>query len=608
MADPSISTKQRPRPTVANEDSFREQLYWEESDENSGETTVVRRTSAGPPAHPDQPTLGRPSVSRQPVHRQSSQIPHPETESVDGEFPERGVSSARNERSRRPSTLQKRAEYDILYTSADSKDVSVRLELDLHHDIDDEMEEFNRFVCLGDFRNAKCFFDEHLGAHMNNPLVFVQYAEMLLEMGDFKSIMLLDPDPAFSCLEGIETNQIPGGLEALRWNWRLIKAVTLSHIQHEMQPVMAEYELMMRNFPKSTAESSTEIRVVSLILSLLLHMGIPTIVTQDFLNDEDWELVYQGMLTEGRIWDFKNLFTSVTGHAGFDQAVEVFFGSRDAVEAILTDWKTTENDDSTQLALLSILSLMTLDCLTSPETQKYAERCLRAANAIGESVLQRFPQHVKTRPFLQWVVARSATSARKEDTGSLAFEYLEYYPGEAVLPTNLDIPFYIPIGQENPGWTPPELEEESSEPLETALNAAIQLEDYETQAVLLQQLIVRSKHPGALFQKLANLQKSVQNNRTGYLKTCLSMYLLSKDKASKKELRAELAEFDWDDDPKNLMNPVHAATRDILLRALSENAAQYPPNSIRAALKYYESLPNFFQDLIDHNEPPQFKP
>jgi len=321
----------------------------------------------------------------------------------------------------------------------------------------------------------------------------------------------------------------------------------------------------------------------------------------------DWKKVYEQLLIQGRIWDFRDVLVTIITYFSLEEAMDAFFApeSNNAIDIMLKDWKTDEPDEPTQLALLDIMSFLAISACSSSNVSPLAESYLEAADALGESVLQNFPDDVKSRPFLQWVIAKAAISARRGKRSPLSFDYLADYPGESVLPKRIGIPYYIPVRQENPGWVVPEIPPKSLEPLEMSLKAARELDDYQTQATCLKELIIRSKTPATLFDELSTLQKSAQQNMDGYLATCLSKYLICKDEESKRKLRAELADFGWWEEPSDVVSPIRAATRDVLMRALSPIDVEYIPNSIRAGVKYYKSLPAFFQHLIDQHVPPE---
>jgi hypothetical protein len=91
------------------------------------------------------------------------------------------------------------ADVDAVHNSADARDLTVHLELDLYGDVEEELEEFNQLVRMGNFAAADSFFESYLKGHMSSdPSILIQYAEMLLAKGDFKSLLLLDGDSLFA--------------------------------------------------------------------------------------------------------------------------------------------------------------------------------------------------------------------------------------------------------------------------------------------------------------------------------------------------------------------------------------------------------------------------
>lgn len=123
-----------------------------------------------------------------------------------------------------------------IYSSTEARDTTIRLEMDLLTDVDDELEEFNRLTRTGNFALAKSFFDTNLRAHVSreNPSIFVQYAEMLLEKGDFRSLLRMDGRTVFS---GESTSLDDSPKQRLELNWKLIRAVALCSSQHDLRTV-----------------------------------------------------------------------------------------------------------------------------------------------------------------------------------------------------------------------------------------------------------------------------------------------------------------------------------------------------------------------------------
>lgn len=92
----------------------------------------------------------------------------------------------------------------------DPQDMTVHLNLPTTDDIGLELEEFSILRRLGNFKAAKAYFKERLGTHRRKPYVFVQYAQMLLDAGDYKALGRLRPEAVFGTdhLQGSGASQI----------------------------------------------------------------------------------------------------------------------------------------------------------------------------------------------------------------------------------------------------------------------------------------------------------------------------------------------------------------------------------------------------------------
>jgi hypothetical protein len=127
--------------------------------------------------------------------------------------------------------------FETTYTSSDHKDVTVHLEADVFPDIDGELELLNRMMRLGNFKGAKEFFDAHLKQYSNHPAVFVNYAEVLLEMDDFKAVLALDDSSV-----DFESSSDGSG-DALDWQtleneWKFIQAIAFNVSQSRTDVIM----------------------------------------------------------------------------------------------------------------------------------------------------------------------------------------------------------------------------------------------------------------------------------------------------------------------------------------------------------------------------------
>lgn len=158
-------------------------------------------------------------------------------------------------------TLRLAADVDAVYSSAEAKDLTVHLEFDLFRDLDEELEEFNLLARMGNFAAANSFFEVNLKEHMNSdPSIFVQYAEMLLMKGDFRSVLLLDGNPVFGS-RGFSSRKHLAYSEArdpLEMNWMLVRASALIHSQHELHRVWDGIQTPLPDLSPTSGIGSTE--------------------------------------------------------------------------------------------------------------------------------------------------------------------------------------------------------------------------------------------------------------------------------------------------------------------------------------------------------------
>lgn len=329
------------------------------------------------------------------------------------------------------------------------------------------------------------------------------------------------------------------------------------------------------------------------------HM-VPGLALKELREWGDWRDIYEGLITQGRIWDFHDLF--MAAHVGFGTTVaqEQFFGPRDVLECLLSDWRTTEQDESTQLALLDILAFMACDADNSIKSQRFAKRCLQEASVISESIIQHHPRSMHTRPFLQWTIAQASVSLRKGHSVPPSYNDLRNFCGLLETAADTGIPYYVPVNQEQPAWAPIDLPKGSISHLNSVLEASRELQDYVTEAQCLGELILRVSNPSSQVDELLQLQNEKQNNIQGYLQTSFSRYLLSTDPQSKAKLVADLKGFGPLRNASSLIFPDRACVRDILLRALSPKRSNSLIYSINASQPFYSLLPNKYQTWIDH--------
>lgn len=209
----------------------------------------------GPPSHPSSRDSSRSGPSQSLAAASPSMPPQDEKQRSKIHFGNRD-----NEHQAYDSTvLRTPTSIHAVYTAVEAKDVTVHMELDVSKDLGDEWEILNRLSRTGNFSLGKEFFDSHLKAHVDDPAVFVQYPEMLLEQGDFKSLLLLDDKPIFWEYGDKQLEESKSGIHRLELNWKLIRAIALCHSQHTLSSVWEGIDLAAKVVLRALATNSTEV-------------------------------------------------------------------------------------------------------------------------------------------------------------------------------------------------------------------------------------------------------------------------------------------------------------------------------------------------------------
>lgn len=265
--------------------------------------------------------------------------------------------------------------------------------------------------------------------------------------------------------------------------------------------------------------------------------------------------LYKSLLSDGRIWDVRDIISVSVSALGKKHTWKTFIGadiySTTFFSDFLRDWNLEEYDESSYLATLDILATLGQSFISqlrpklNQQTIEDAKQVLELARRFSTCIKDNNPEHIKSRPYLRWILAEAElvrhVAGLKNDAAS-AQKSLRRFPGLTVWLSAL--PIYIPISSENPGWCASTLEGNSTDLLHTGLKAAQDLGDYRMEASFLRELACRSEDPTELLAKLGNLQKLTQGDMVGYLQTCLTKYLLAHDEAQLQALRDELADFE----------------------------------------------------------------
>jgi hypothetical protein len=82
-----------------------------------------------------------------------------------------------------------------IWNTSTRQDTTIHFNLDIEEDSEEPLEEFSRLKRLGNFKAAGEFFQANLFGYIeDSPYVAVEYADMLLEQGDYERLFELNQD------------------------------------------------------------------------------------------------------------------------------------------------------------------------------------------------------------------------------------------------------------------------------------------------------------------------------------------------------------------------------------------------------------------------------
>lgn len=139
------------------------------------------------------------------------------------------------------------------------QDASVHLELLITDDHETELEEFCRLQRLGNFAAAEEYFKDNLETYLNNPYVFVQYGQMLLEKGDYLAFERLNAEAVFG-KEDVRTLRPREKIVVVERDWSQPRVRSRSRSRSWSRPRERRREIIIRSRSQSPAESGRQQR------------------------------------------------------------------------------------------------------------------------------------------------------------------------------------------------------------------------------------------------------------------------------------------------------------------------------------------------------------
>ncbi|KAI3393653.1 hypothetical protein diail_3833 [Diaporthe ilicicola] len=508
-----------------------------------------------------------------------------------------------------------------------SKDLTVHLRLPITNDFDVRLDVFAQLVRLGDFTEADRYFREHLEDHLSHPYVFVQYAAMLLKRGDYLAFEQLNAEPVFGNDETKGQTPLNGNserhlsdyysdedvydedrrrrsrrrssanqtlpdqsdaMELLRRNWKLMQALSICHSKGILNDAAHEVQSAVHDLDLGDEICSTEVHIVVLVFQICALLA-PNRLTDDnlystLLNWFDGAALYESLLAQGRIWDFADLYKASYTVFGTETTLTLFTRNL-GLETVMDQWTLENDDESTTLAQLDMLSWALIQQPESRESLKERNDIFEKARSYAESIKTHHPKRMKSSPFITWLLGKTVHMSLKEtwfkDHIKSLNSHLSDFPGLVCGLGFWSEPlFYVPRRSENPGRPVPNTPADANQPILAALKAAKQLGDYQTMAYGLDILIARSGDPAKPMNELLELQKKTQGDEKGYMFTLLMSYLTCTEPGAEKRLLKQLRDTPSWTDTREIRSHAFYFARDFMQRSLSIRL-ESPEGSIR---------------------------
>ncbi|KAF7865734.1 hypothetical protein EAF04_005900 [Stromatinia cepivora] len=498
-----------------------------------------------------------------------------------------------------------------------TQDNTIHLEFDIVEDYEEYLEEFSRLKRFGRFKDAEEYFQRNLFDQIRTPRIAVEYADMLLEQGAINHYLELRECGILRRPEQAKVGDVAGELNCR--NFRLIHDRFLIDAEGYLGAAltMIDYD---RNMLKITMKWEGERKDQQRSIELQMYRHWLYIIAQGVQGSNlidpsvfqaswpEWNDLYENLRSHERIWDFRDIFCAYLFAFGADEAWINFFRrsfrTSDCLKCLFADWSLEKCDESTYLAMLDVL-LTLADCCRSLQTSSgrflpTPEWCLSHARNLAGDMAAQNPGTVKSRSYLRWILMEekykrvSKTNSTRSSRQYSNFQYLEDYNG--VILSTENVPIYVPLNRETPGWHIIDSRDGSDKLLETVLSVSDELGDYRTHAKCLGELVCHSSEPENLIVDLSKLLKST-GDMMGYIRILLSRYLLATDEDTCAALYLDLKKHSY---TPHQDYPLLGWCRAVIEEALSHSVShsQLDQNMFGLAGSISVDLPFTFHSLL----------
>ncbi|KAJ5116252.1 hypothetical protein N7456_000600 [Penicillium angulare] len=469
-----------------------------------------------------------------------------------------------------PLNFFPRHDFQVMNLAAETQiDKTIHFAVNISDDIEGHCEELSRLKRWGHFSMALKYFEFNLQQHLDLPIVAIEYADLLSEQGCYKEVVRC----RLNLLEDLKI--VPSSFEPsddlYKTHFELLLLKAKVAFQGLTPGDLNSYEpdaflrAINRKVRSRFGEKNDSGRVVPFdyteIQVLRNSLDFATRINKKYKRDvlalslvsDEWQTIYNDMMVDDRIWEFRDLFIAMNGCLRPLETWESLFGTRSSkrendsrfsavIHRLNEDWDLNEYDESTELALLSILVGQIYEMIpwrpyailpwVAREMKIFSQR----ASLCADRIKHHSAHLIKTRPYLQWRIL-TETLDRKLNCFSFQEDRdaeTENMPG--FLFETWPLPIYLPDASERTDWPKPDSRFPPNESLRWVLKICRDNGDYMTEALCLYELIARAEDPRLYFEELDNLFLQKQGDYRAYLHSCISQYHLITDEKSSRRL------------------------------------------------------------------------
>ncbi|KAL8388805.1 hypothetical protein RB595_008943 [Gaeumannomyces hyphopodioides] len=436
-------------------------------------------------------------------------------------------------------------------------DVTINLALPISANIDRELDTLERLRRTGDMRAAREFFHHNLEAYMSDDLyVSVKYAELLLDMGDYKAVVALaEPKEYAPDVSGVTEAASPGAWTRLLLScrWKLIVGLAKSFTS-ERSSADDDALALLHGFILGPLLPHFELQVAVLVFRILqsrnqrlrLYWSPSDPIWFRLRGWIDWASITDSLMDEDRMWDLCD-FVAAT-----DSLLEyIAWLDQKGVRAFEPSSLSSRPQNS-EAAILASLNLAVESCLHEPltlnvvRTASHKNRPLAAS--LARRVMEDHPGAMRSRAYLRWLLYEAAAEgceanpeARRAPSSSPIHPAYWNYPGKILLRGSewIALPVYSPAGTEVPLWEPLPIPPAGNGAVLLALEMAKEMDDVPTQILAYKLLALRDPDPSLMLWAIVDLQ-SKQGDWYDQLETLACRYIGCNDKGSRRKLLDQL--------------------------------------------------------------------